>query len=402
MTVILARTRGEAPAGETDQTPSPAPARHHRTVSIALLTTFLAGYRLPLYRRLAERHGVEVLCYGGGDRYVPAWFSDLDRQLAGADFPARRLQGEREALSIGRDYDAVIAPFAGGALLPAAYLGARRFRRPFVLWASVWIQPRSLSHAVALPATRHIYRHADAVVAYGEHVRRFVAGIRGRDDDVFVAPQAVEPELFARDVDDDEVRAFRARHALPDGPLVLYTGRLVEAKGVEVLAEAWPRVRGAATLVVIGDGPGRDAVASLPGARLLGPLPREELPAAYRAAAMALLPSVPTPRFTEPWGLVCNEAMHQGRPMVASSAVGAVAGGLVRDGDTGLVVAARDPAALALAIDRLLADPALRERLGAAACRAVAPYTYEAMAAAFDRALATAISPSPTGPPNTR
>jgi glycosyltransferase involved in cell wall biosynthesis len=402
MTVILARMRGEAPAGETDQTPSPASARHHRTVSIALLTTFLAGYRLPLYRRLAERHGVEVLCYGGGDRYVPAWFSDLDRQLAGADFPARRLRGEREALSIGRDYDAVIAPFAGGALLPAAYLGARRFRRPFVLWASVWIQPRSLSHALALPATRHIYRHADAVVAYGEHVRRFVAGIRGRDDDVFVAPQAVEPDLFARHVGDEEVRAFRARHALPDGPLVLYTGRLVEAKGVEVLAEAWPRVRGAATLVVIGDGPGRDAVASLPGARLLGPLPREELPAAYRAAAMALLPSVPTPRFTEPWGLVCNEAMHQGRPMVASSAVGAVAGGLVRDGDTGLVVAARDPTALALAIDRLLADPALRGRLGAAACRAVAPYTYEAMAAAFDRALATAISPSPTGPPNTR
>jgi glycosyltransferase involved in cell wall biosynthesis len=371
-------------------------------VPIALLTTFLAGYRLPLYRRLAERHGIEVLCYGGGDRYVPAWFSDLDRQLAKADFPARRLRGEREALSIGRDYDAVIAPFAGGALLPAAYLGARRFRRPFVLWASVWIQPRSLSHALALPATRHIYRHADAVVAYGEHVRRFVAGIRGRDDDVFVAPQAVEPDLFARHVDDGEVHAFRARHALPDGPLVLYTGRLVKAKGVEVLAGAWPRVRGAATLVVVGDGPGRDTVASLPGARLLGPLPREELPAAYRAAAMALLPSVPTPRFTEPWGLVCNEAMHQGRPVVASSAVGAVAGGLVRDGDTGLVVRPGDPVALAHAIDRLLADPALRERLGAAARRAVAPYTYEAMAGAFDLALATAIRPSPTGPPNAR
>jgi glycosyltransferase involved in cell wall biosynthesis len=367
-------------------------------VTIALLTTYLAGYRSPLYRMLAERHGVEVLCYGGGGRYVPAWFSDLDGQLAQADFPARRLHGEREALEIGRRYETVIAPFAGGAILPAAYLGARRFGRPFVLWASVWVQPRSLSHAVALPVTRHIYRHADAVVAYGEHVRRFVAGIRGRDDDVFVAPQAVEPDLFAREVPPEEVESFRARHALPEGPLVLYTGRLVAEKGIEVLAGAWPRVSSKATLVVIGDGPLSSLVASLPATRLLGPLARPELPAAYRAASMALLPSIPTPRFTEPWGLVCNEAMHQGRPMVASAAVGAVSGGLVRDGDTGLVVGPGDAGALARAIDRLLADPALSERLGARARDAVAPYTYEAMADAFARALATAIRPSPTGP----
>jgi glycosyltransferase involved in cell wall biosynthesis len=123
---------------------------------------------------------------------------------------------------------------------------------------------------------------------------------------------------------------------------------------------------------------------------------------AYHAGALALLPSVPTARFTEPWGLVCNEAMHQARPMVASSAVGAVAGGLVRDGVNGLVVAPGDAPALAAAIDRLLADGPLRERLGAAARVSVAPYTYDAMADAFGRALATAIKPSPTGPRNRR
>jgi glycosyltransferase involved in cell wall biosynthesis len=372
------------------------------TVPIALLTTFLAGYRLPLYERLAERHEVEVLCYGRGDRYVPAWFSDLDRQLAAARFPARRLHGIRQAVVIGRRYEAVIAPFAGGAILPAAYLGARLFRRPFVLWASVWIQPRSVSHTVALPITRHIYRHADAIVTYGEHVRRFVAGIRGRDDDVFVAPQAVEPALFARDVSDREVEEFRARRGLGSGPLVLYTGRLVAEKGVEVLARAWPQVRSEATLVVIGDGALSRRMGPLRGARLLGPLDRTELPAAYRAASMTLLPSIPTPRFTEPWGLVCNESMHQGTPVVASAAVGAVAGGLVRDGDNGLVVAPGDVPALAGAIDRLLGDRALRERLGSASRAAVAGYTYEAMVDAFDRALAIAISPSPTGPRKTR
>ncbi len=359
-------------------------------MAIALLTTYLAGYRLPLYERLAEQLDVEVLCFGGGERYVPAWFSDLDAQLASAPFPARRLQGAREALDLGREYDAVIGGFAGGALLPAAFAGARRRRRPFVLWASVWAEPRSLTHALARPVTRHVYRHADAVVAYGEHVRRFVRGIRGRDDDVFVAPQSVEPELFGRLVLAAEVAEFRRAHSLPDGPLVLYVGRLVAEKGVEVLLRAWREHSPGATLVLIGDGELADTARGQPGVRLLGALPRAQLPVAYAAAEVATLPSVPTPRFREPWGLVCNEAMYQRRPVVVSDAVGAAAGGLVVDGQTGLVVPAGDAAALAEAFSRLLADSELRRRLGDAALAAVSGFTYDAMAAAFARALATA------------
>jgi glycosyltransferase involved in cell wall biosynthesis len=358
-------------------------------VAIALLTTYLSDYRVPLFKALAERHRVEVLCYGRGARYAPPWFRDLDSQLKAAPFPARRLNGITEALDIGRHYDTVIAPFAGGALLPAAYAGARRHRKAFILWASVWAQPRSLGHALALPATRHIYRHADAVIAYGDHVKRFVKGIRGRDEDVFVAPQAVEPELFGRLVTEQEIDEFRARHGLGTRPLVLYVGRLVPEKGAAVLAEAWPQIAHQATLGLIGDGPSAPTLADLPGTRLLGPLPRSHLPTAYAAAEIALLPSIPTPRFREPWGLVCNEAMHQGRPVIATTTVGAVQGGLVRHEETGWVIPPNDPQTLAQAIDRLLTDAQLRHRLGDAARRAVQPYTYDAMVQAFDRALLT-------------
>jgi glycosyltransferase involved in cell wall biosynthesis len=361
---------------------------------IALLTTYLAPYRIPLFERLAER-GVEILCFGGGERYVPPWFADLDAQLREAPFPARRLGGIGEASSIGRGYDAVIAPFAGGALLPAAYAGARRYRRPFILWASVWAQPRSFTHALALPLTRHIYRHADAVVAYGEHVRRFVASIRGHDEDVFIAQQSVEAELFGRPVSAVEIGEFRRRHAIPDGPLVLYVGRLVPEKGVSVLLDAFAAVPSGTTLVLIGDGPLAARAADTPQARVLGALPRPELPIAYAAAAASVLASIPTPRFREPWGLVCNEAMHQGTPMVASDAVGAVAGGLVRDGSTGLVVPAGDAPALGATINKLMADKPTRLRLGAAAKAAVAAYNYDAMVEGFDHALAVASRGAP-------
>lgn len=359
-------------------------------MAIALVTNVLAPYRVPLYALLAERYGVEALCFGAGASYVPEWFGDLDRQLAAAPFPARRIGGPLAALRLGRRYDAAIAPVAGGAMLPATYLGMRARGKPFVLWGSVWAHPRGGKAALGWPLVRHVYRHADAVVTYGEHVRRYVARYRGHDDDVVIAPQSVEAELFGRPVDPAEIAAWRAQAGLPpDGPLVLYVGRLVPEKGVEELLAAW-RTADGATLAVVGDGPLAGDVRATPNARLLGPLPRERLPVAYAAADLLVVPSIPTPRFREPWGLVCNEALHQGTPVVATTAVGAVAGGLVRDGETGLVVPPNDPPALAQAIARLLGDPALRARLGAAGRAALAGCTYAAMADAFGVALARA------------
>jgi glycosyltransferase involved in cell wall biosynthesis len=250
----------------------------------------------------------------------------------------------------------------------------------------VWAQPRSLRHLLALPLTNRIYRDADAVVAYGEHVRRFVAARRGRDSDVFVAPQSVEADLFARALPQAEVDAWRARHRVPAGPLVLYCGRFVPEKGVGVLLDAWHDV-GDATLVLLGDGPLADRARSTPRTHLIPPQPRNELPLAYAAAEAATLPSVPTPLFREPWGLVCNEAMHQGKPVIATTAVGAAAGGLVRDHETGLVVPPADPHALASALNLVLRDEELRTRLGRSAQRAVQAFNYEAMVAAFRRAL---------------
>ncbi len=102
-----------------------------------------------------------------------------------------------------------------------------------------------------------------------------------------------------------------------------------------------------------------------------------------------MVPSIATRTFREPWGLVVNEAMNRRLPVIASDAVGAAAGGLVRDGRNGLVVPAGDRRALAGALRRLAADAPLRARLGAAGAADVRAYTYEAWAAGFSDALAT-------------
>jgi glycosyltransferase involved in cell wall biosynthesis len=164
-------------------------------------------------------------------------------------------------------------------------------------------------------------------------------------------------------------------------------------KGIGVLLTAW-RASGLrepqAALVLVGGGRIR-----APSFATSAVLPEGHQPPAavrdhYAGSDVVVVPSVPTRDFLEPWGLVVNEAFHQGRPVIASTAVGAVAGGLVRDGRNGLVVPAGDPDALAAALLRLRQDPALRTRLGEQARADVAGYTQAAWAEGMSRALAAA------------
>jgi glycosyltransferase involved in cell wall biosynthesis len=86
---------------------------------------------------------------------------------------------------------------------------------------------------------------------------------------------------------------------------------------------------------------------------------------------------------------VINEAFNQRLPALATDAVGAAAGGLVRTHVNGLVVPGADAGALADAIGTLAADPQLRARMGSAGAEAVRPYTYAAWAEGFSQAFAS-------------
>jgi glycosyltransferase involved in cell wall biosynthesis len=328
---------------------------------VALVTGEVSPYRREPFRLLDAAEGADVLAWRGGD----------PTQL-----------GAARLVASGR-YRAVVCGLGGRVALPATYLAARRARVPFVLWASLWAHPRTPAHALSYLPASWLYRRADAVVAYGPHVSDYVERRRGARGAVFVAPQATAHELRVP-ADPAERRAWRERLGLGTGDfLAVFVGRLAREKGVEVLLEAWREsgLEGALALAGEGHAPAGD------GVHPLGQLKPAELRGLYAAADALVVPSIPTATFREPWGLVVNEAMHQGTPAIASDAVGAAAGGLVQDGRNGLVVPAGDAGALEAALRALAGDPELRGRLGAAARRDVAPYTPDAWVSGVQAAL---------------
>lgn len=353
---------------------------------------FVTGHappdRIGAFAALHAREGIELALFGGRLRHGTGATPDPPQ------IPHRRVrQQELFGLAASGGHRAVVLSTGGRVALPAAWLGARRARLPIILWASLWAHPRTPAHLLSYPLLRRCYRKADAVVTYGPHVSAYVSARGARN--VRVAPQPVDNDFWsATGTTPPSKWPSQATFTL------MFAGRAVREKGIGVLIEAW-RASGlrapAAALVLVGVGscppwiPAGGAVrlAQDEGIYCLDPVDAVRMRDFYAASDVLVLPSIPTRSFREPWGLVVNEAMNRQLPVIVSDAVGAAAGGLVRNERNGLIVPAGDPSALARAIRRLAGDRALRERLGAAGAADVRAYTYEAWAEGFSSALAS-------------
>jgi glycosyltransferase involved in cell wall biosynthesis len=264
---------------------------------------------------------------------------------------------------------AVVAesPYLGFLVLLGTRFFRRGGRRPSVIvemhedWRAATrlsgARGRLLLSPVADRAARYTLRRADALRALSP----YTAGLARREADV---PPL---ESFATYSD---LSAFVAqpRQPLPESPTALYVGMLERTKGVTTLAAAWPLVAARvpqARLVIVGRGAQADVVAGLLDDFPVSVVHVERLQPGEVAAAMDAATCLVLPSRSEGLPRVILEAFARGRAVVASR-VGGV-GDLVADGENGLLVESGDVDALAAAIERVLLDHELAERLGAAA-----------------------------------
>jgi glycosyltransferase involved in cell wall biosynthesis len=250
-------------------------------------------------------------------------------------------------------------------------------------WAGVRVQA-----ALGMPAVVWV-RGADELPGAGVRARWTSAGVWQRARGVLVqhpgmraallgelAPRVREGVAAKLAVVPNGIALPADAPAAPRGGGVLAVGRLVPRKGMGVLIEALAGTGHA--LTIAGDGPERPALAALAEARgvrarFAGALDREPLTALYRAADVLVLPS----RFGEGFPNVVLEAMAHGCPVVATTGAGSA--GVVTDGADGLLVAPGDAGALRAAVARVLGDPALAARLGAAGRASAARYAWDAV-----------------------
>jgi len=228
-------------------------------------------------------------------------------------------------------------------------------------------------------ATYHnnIVRQARALKAYRPVLDRLLASTdriivtspRLLDRSEFLAQYTEKCTVVPLGIDLDEYGEYSGpEFDLPvegDRPVILFVGRLIYYKGIEYLIDAMADIE--ADLLVVGEGDRRDALEERARDRgvedkvsFLGYVSDDELHYCYDRADLFVLPSIAT---SEGFGIVQLEAMAYRTPVVNTDIASGVPW-VSQDGETGRTVPPEDSAALAEAIDDLLADPALRERYG--------------------------------------
>ena len=250
-----------------------------------------------------------------------------------------------------------------------ALLAARR-AEPLVITHHSDIVRQRLLGVPATAAQSLLYGQADALIAatpkHIEHslvLRRFEARCRVIHFPIDALPYTVAPSVW----DEGLPPTWQGE------PLVLFVGRLVYYKGIDVLLEAL-RLTDNARLAIVGKGPLEawllDRAARLgieERVKFLGAVSDDRLRSLYKSARFLVLPSTAP---SEAFGMVQLESMAAGRPVISTDLKSGVPY-VNQHGVTGLIVPPSDPRALAAAMKSLLVDEARALAMGQAAQRRV-------------------------------
>ncbi|MCY4576190.1 MAG: glycosyltransferase [Chloroflexi bacterium] len=357
----------------------------------------MSAYVLGLGRELARRgvgviivtashedtHSAEVDCEGVCVVHLPSPAAN-----SASEWVARASQyaGEIQA-AVGEGCDLVHTHYwaSGLAGLEVSRLSGIPHVTTFHTIAAVKEQASELSPE---PYERHeaertIAQRADGIVAWTRFEANALVSMLGAERErIAVAPIGVDTERF-RPLDRAEARSRLDISA--DEETLLYVGRLDRIKGADVLLRAAgfladrPRLR---VRIVGGEVDGdfaeglRTLAADLNIAEKvswIGTVPNDELPLHYAAADMVIVPS-----YSESYSIVAAEAMACGTPVVSSNVPGPAS--FIEDGVSGRLVAAGDAPALACAVQQLLDDASLRDRLGSGGLAAARQMTWGASA----------------------
>lgn len=397
-------TRLEAHHDAPVQHADPPAATNFRPVSqfsdvrLAFVVNSCAHYRVKTFEILSQNIQTHFYFFSVGNEWY-AETADLrwDARICYTRLSGFNLLGSRIVPSLPfrllfSDTDVFVKCINGRFALPVTYVISRIKRRPFILFTGIWSSLHSPFHQLFSAAIKYIYRHSDAIVVYGEHVKRYLVALGVHPERIFVECHAVDNEFYSQDVPAAEQTAFLHRWRIPEGQKVVsYVGRLHESKGLNFLIEGFSRsCEVDSVLVIAGEGPMRDKLRALAktldiAARVLflGQLSHEDTRRLYAISDVFVLPSITCPSGKEPWGLVVNEAMNQGVPVIATDAVGAVAGGLVQDGINGLTVEERSSEGITCALNTLLGDAVVRDRMSRNARRIVSEWDNDRMVRGF-------------------
>jgi glycosyltransferase involved in cell wall biosynthesis len=395
-----------------------------KPIRLAYFASHPIQYQAPLLRRIARESDIDLTAFFSSDLSVRGYhdsgfgvrvqwdipllegykyeFLPRLRETDHLEFAKPLNWGILSRLRKGR-FDAIwVSGYSRLASLNAI-LAAKLLGLPVMLWGESNLSSLSRSKKslavkrVLVPALRHAI---SCVLPIGKANELYWKYYLGESFPMFVMPYAVDNDFFRKRAREAAPHREELRRGLgldPNRPVILYASKLQARKRCIDLVEAYIRLcpaRGVdpyAYLLIVGDGEERTRLETrvresrLSSIRFLGFRNQTELPCVYDLCDVFVLPSI-----HETWGLVVNEVMNAGRPIIVTDHVGCQPD-LVHDAFNGFVYPVSDIDALSKCLHRLITDHGLRTSMGENSMRVIREYSFEQDLAGLRQALGFAV-----------
>lgn len=366
------------------------------SLTICCLEPVLAPYSIPRFRALQALRpddSVRVMALGATER-MREW--KVQKQDVGFEYleavPGETVENIRPQILVARirqwldecDPQAVvITGYYYPAMRAAAQWARQHGRASIYMGDSQWVDRPRIALREWLKG-RWVRRHYDSAFVAGERAAAYLTGMGFPRERIWTGYDVVDNDTMASRAAAAraDAAALRTRLGLPER-FFLFVGRFADEKNLPRLLDAYAGYRQAAGrqawgLVMVGRGPQDDLLQrraeGIDGVVFAGFQQSDQLPAYYGLASCLVLPSM-----SETWGLVVNEAMAAGLPVLVSYRCGCVPE-LVRSGLNGYVCDPLGIAGLARSMAVISSPAADIDAMGAASRRIVALYTPETWA----------------------
>lgn len=325
----------------------------HGELKVALIHNIIAPYRIPLFEELSKDQNINLLVYFTDvSEKNREWNVDYNFSFNYKILPKITLNLGKETfyhinptiikeLYCGK-FDIIISTGYSSFTTQAAFFLAKLLKIPFILWSGSTEYEPSLFRTLSLPLIKHIVKNSDAFIAYGTRAKKYLVRHGAPEDKVFISFNTVDTKFFKEEYLSLKDNKYNLRRKLgfDNKYIVLYVGQLIERKGLKYLLEAHKKLteRYDVGLLLIGNGKQKSELIDLCGIDNINNVyfvdfvQKKGLPIYYSIADIFVLPSV-----EEVWGLVINEAMACGLPVITTTNVGA-SEDLVVNGNNGYTV----------------------------------------------------------------
>ncbi|AFY43909.1 glycosyltransferase family 4 protein [Nostoc sp. PCC 7107] len=379
-----------------------------KKLKVIILTEIISPYRIPPFNCLAQDADIELEVF-----FLAETESRRSWQVSKQEiqFTYRVLWG----LQVGKAYQSAPTFLNPGVIYQLrqqkpdviicggwhhytywlALVYAQLTRTRFLIWSESTLKDERSDSRYKEALKRWIVSKTDGYIVPGKAQRDYLQHLGANKNSIWIAPNAVDHNFFVSETERYRQNQELLKHKLGmQGLVILCVSRLIDEKGIPELLEAFAQLSQdkPVNLVIAGDGPQAQQYYlycqenRLSNVVFTGFQPQSTLVQYYAIADIFVFPTR-----SDTWGLVLNEAMTASLPIICSATAGAVED-LVEDQANGFIVPVKDAARLSQALQCLIADEALRKKMGVRSHQIISNYTPEKMAQGLKQAIQQATS----------